>query len=167
MKRPRRLLAVAVILSTLLCAGCVALWVRSHWAYDAWSLGDADGRTETGVVSSRGRMMAWRVTTPPPEGPRHRFAHRTQPGFRHAARRPTRLDAFWFGGPQTDWNRAGFGYYARDLHGAWWRCLFLPWWALCVLTALPAMAWVRLRFWPRRPALGGPDGSADQPPAST
>src|SRR5215210_4508070 len=133
----RRLLAVAVVLSLLLCIACAAIWVRGYWAYDTWSLGDAGARAETGVLSSTGRLMAWHVTKPSPDAPRRRFAYPPHPGFRHAARAPTSIDAHWFGGPKNDWNRAGFGYYARDLHGDWWQCLFLPWWAPCLLTALP------------------------------
>jgi hypothetical protein len=150
MKLARRLPAVAMVSSLLLWLGCTAMWVRGYWAYDTWSLGDADGRTETGLLSSTGRLMAWRVTTPPTGAARRRFAYPTHPGFRHVARGPTSVEVHWLGGPQNDWNRAGFGYYARDLHGDWWQCLFLPWWALCLVTALPAAAWARFHFWPRR-----------------
>ncbi len=146
MKLARRLPAVAVALSLLLCAGCAAMWVRGFWAYDSWTLGHADGRNETGLLSSTGRLMAWRVTTAPPAAPRGRFTYTTRPGFRHVARRPTSIEAHWVGGPRNDWNRAGFGAYTRDLHGARWRCLFLPWWPLCLVTALPPAAWLWVRL---------------------
>ncbi len=145
MKLKRRLVGAGVVLSLLLCAGCAGMWVRSYWAFDAWSRGDAQGRTEVGLLSSRGRMMAWRVTAAPPDAPMVHLAHKPQPGFRHFARRPIRLDRYWLGPPQNDLNRAGFGQYTREIYGARWQCLFLPWWALCVLTALPAGTWLRVR----------------------
>jgi hypothetical protein len=170
MKLARRVLAVAIAFSLLLSLGCAAMWVRGYWAYDTWSFGDAGARSETGLLASTGRLMAWRVTKPPADGPptdarRGRFGYPVHPGFRHIARRPTSIDAHWFGGPQNDWNRAGFGYYARDLHGDWWRCLFLPWWALCLITALPPATWVRSRLRNRRPRTLTPASPAGESPA--
>jgi hypothetical protein len=165
MKLPRRLWTVALVVSLLLWAGCAGMWVRGYWAYDAWSLGDADGRTETGLVSSGGRLMAWRVTTPPPDARRHYAGYTTRAGFHHVARRPASVEGHWFGGPRNDWNRAGFGYYARDLRGDWWRCLFLPWWALFLVTALPAATWLGFRLRRRRLVSSNTESPTTESPA--
>jgi hypothetical protein len=163
MKLQRRLVAVGLVVSLLLCAACAAMWVRSHWALDNWNRGDAQGRTEVGVMSSRGRIMAWRVTAPPPDAPMGHLGHKPQPGVRHAVSRPTKLDRYWLGPPQTAWNRAGFGQYSRTVSGAYWQYLFLPWWSLCVLTALPAAAWVRWRVMQCHPASDPADASSPEP----
>jgi hypothetical protein len=165
MKLKRRLVGVGLVLSLLLCAACAAMWVRSRWVFDSWSRGDAQGRTEMGLVSSRGRMMLWRVTAAPPDAPMGHLAHKPAPGFRHIKRRPVGLDRYWLGPPQTDLNRAGFGQYSRPIFGAYWQCLFLPWWALCVLTALPAVAWLRWRFLQRRLTQGAPEVKSPEPHA--
>jgi hypothetical protein len=163
MKLRRRLVTAGLAVSLLLCVGCAAMWVRSHWAFDAWSRGDAQGRTEVGVISTRGRMMAWRVTAAPPDAPLVQLAHKPQPGFRHIVRRPVDMDRFWLGPPQTSLNRAGFGQYSRPVFGAYWQCLFLPWWALCVLTALPMAAWLRWRFQRRATAPAAADAAPIEP----
>ena len=165
MKLKRRLVGVGLVLSLLLCAACAAMWVRSRWALDSWSRGDAQGRTEMGLVSSRGRMMVWRVTAAPPDAPMVHLAHKPQPGSRHITRRPIPLDRYWLGPPQTDLNRIGFGQYSRPIFGAYWQCLFLPWWFLCVLTALPAMFWLQSRIQQWRAAKGASQADSRAPHA--
>ena len=157
----RRLIPLGLALSLLMVAGCTALWVRSHRVLDTWSRGDAQGQTEVGLLSSRGRLMAWHVTAAPPEAPFARYAQKPLPGFHHSTRRPTRLDRYWLGPPQNALNRAGFGHYSREIYGARGHWLFLPWWATCVLSALPWAAWLHARLTRGR---GSPPSAPDPSP---
>src|SRR5688500_17921214 len=164
----RRLLNLVTLVSLVLCAAAVALWVRSYWVADsfAWRRAPPDGATRVSASAAlhtgRGGIMWQEVrTTRPagdarPDGPPHvQFT----PGW-HTDPRPRAVGG---GNPAMPfWRRLRFGYDGnapltspgRISH----RCACMPLWFPALLAATAATpglaAWQGRRRRRRRAAAG-------------
>jgi hypothetical protein len=133
------LLNALTLLSLVLCAAVVALWVRSYVVFDSWCWASPDERVA--VQASHGRFWVWQEkaingTTP--------FA--AQPPYQRVAMRPAfPLDRYRRveTGPFRNW--LGFDAWSGVFRGnvIRWREVVVPYWPfLLVSAALPARWYV-------------------------
>lgn len=132
----RWLLIFGAVLSLLLGAATVVLWVRSYFVADAFGWSWETGAVQAGAASGRLRLSelvlldGWRYAPP-------HFAHTHYPPS--ADPPSTRLPARW-------WN-VGFGFEHRLLAGQYEsRVVLLPLWMVVLATmALPTLWFKRRR----------------------
>ena len=158
----RRLRMFVALLSLLLCAAAVVLWVRSDRSWDEPGL--RTGRGARWLLSGRGRFALLAMDIPPAEG-----------GWLFSEREPVPFDspghdlaelAVAFP-PDAEWEFAGFS--AARSHrptldsmqvgrirfdagahnescAADFRWLIVPYWAVAVVTAAPPALWAASRL---------------------
>ena len=126
--RPRRLLDVLCVLSLLLCAAFVVLWVRSYFVSDFWSWATPTGRA--GVDSLRGSVSLGRVDVP--RAALANISRGTMIGS-------TSAEAGAAGMLKPSWSFAGLGVTDVNAGGMRARDVRLPYWLLALAAAaLPA-----------------------------
>lgn len=135
----RRVLTTLSALSLLLCVAAVALWVRSHWAFD--HLGYTTDRGSVALANPKGGLLLYTDAI-------DAATIRRRKGFAHF--RESALDmAEAFGSPHRRWGPV------RVWSGPPHRIVVVQWWLPAALLAVAPGAWladrVRLR---RRHLLG-------------
>ena len=140
----RRLLNLLTVLSLLLCAAVVALWVRSYFRVDIWVFverADARGLSLDYLVSDHGKFQIRRSGGRPAPGYR-RFEvdHRVEPAsYGRDYRKVYDMGRASPAGVRTNFWFAGFGLFRYGYAAGWHADVVVPQWLVALIFAsLPA-----------------------------
>ena len=123
-------------LSLLLCAATVAAWVRSYRV--AENVSWRQGRGAAGFGASRGQLSFWRAV---PDGP-DLFVDSTYAAG-GGAWQPFDPERLSRPGIEQYARWGGFGFWAGRSLGAQRQYLFVPCWAVALVTSLAPLRWWR------------------------
>jgi hypothetical protein len=133
----QRLFTLAAAGSAVLCVASVTAWARSHYATDALIYGR--GHWSTMITSIDGVLELKVARSERPWSPGWTFDHRPPDPTYTLTTNPTL------------WGEMGFFAYSADYPGIRSRGVAVPFWLLCLSTAILPMAAVRRRLYQKEP----------------